>query len=126
MTASTGATIGKAAVGILQKPDETANRFVKVHSVDFTQQTLLVALEKATASKWEVENVSTAEVIEHKRALLEQDNFMAAFLDVLGQQLFEAGAGRGAHVGAGDSDNELLGITVDDLDSTVSTIVKGS
>jgi hypothetical protein len=45
--------IGKAIIKILEKPDETANKLLYVHSNYVTQVELLAALEKATGDKFE-------------------------------------------------------------------------
>ncbi|KNG47989.1 NAD(P)-binding protein [Stemphylium lycopersici] len=45
--------IGKAVIKILEKPDETANKILYVHSHYVTQLEVLDALEKATGDKFE-------------------------------------------------------------------------
>jgi hypothetical protein len=45
--------IGKAVIKILEKPDETANKLLYVHSHHVTQLEVLAALEKATKTKFE-------------------------------------------------------------------------
>jgi uncharacterized protein YbjT (DUF2867 family) len=45
--------IGKAVVKILEKPDETANKLLYIHSHHVTQLEVLAALEKATGDKFE-------------------------------------------------------------------------
>jgi uncharacterized protein YbjT (DUF2867 family) len=45
--------IGKAVIRILEKPDETSNRLLYVHSHYVTQLEVLSALEKATGDKFE-------------------------------------------------------------------------
>jgi uncharacterized protein YbjT (DUF2867 family) len=44
--------IGKAVIKILEKPDETANKLLYVHSHYVTQLEVLAALEKATGDKF--------------------------------------------------------------------------
>lgn len=55
------ATVGKAVVGILHHPAETANRYVHVNSYRTSQNEILAALEKATGTRWSVEHTSCEE-----------------------------------------------------------------
>ena len=109
VTCSTGKAIGIAAAGILLHVEETANRFLKVRSVKFTQNQCLAALEEATDSKWHVSRISTPELRVSKAEKDEEKRFQEAFLDVLAMQLFEDGTGRGL-ITPHENDNDLLGV----------------
>lgn len=64
---STLSFIANAVVRILQKPGETANRVLYVHSVYVTQNELVAALEKVTGEKFEREVQSSEEELAKSR-----------------------------------------------------------
>ena len=68
-------TIGKAVVGILEHSKETTNRHVHINSYNTTQNQILAALEKATGSKWEIENVTCAEEEKKGKQMLAKQDF---------------------------------------------------
>lgn len=49
---STMRQVARAIVAVLQKPDETANRFVHMQSFNVTQLEILAAFERATGASW--------------------------------------------------------------------------
>ena len=61
-TGTTLAGIGQAVVGVMQHPQETANRFVKVCSIKTCQNELVAAFLRATGQDWEVGQATTKEL----------------------------------------------------------------
>ena len=57
------ADLGKAVVRVLQKPQETKNRYIFATTVTTSHADILKELEKATDQVWEVEHISTADDI---------------------------------------------------------------
>ncbi|KAK6441847.1 hypothetical protein LTR95_001926 [Oleoguttula sp. CCFEE 5521] len=62
-TGTTRAGIGAAAEGVLQRPEQTANRFVKVLSIKICQNELLAAFEQAVDGDWVVQGSSADAMI---------------------------------------------------------------
>ncbi|ETS82329.1 hypothetical protein PFICI_04205 [Pestalotiopsis fici W106-1] len=108
-TGTTLEGIGQAVVGIFQNPEATANRFVKVRSIQTCQKQLLEAFQKATGKDWEVRNSTTAELAESGRRK-HKAGTAGWVLDLLVFQLFEPGKGRCIVATSQDSDNTLLGV----------------
>jgi hypothetical protein len=70
--------MGKAVVGILHNPAETANKFVYTSSLTATQNETLEALEKATSTKWEVTHMSTEQLLGDAKGALAKGDFTGA------------------------------------------------
>ncbi|OCL02031.1 NAD(P)-binding protein [Glonium stellatum] len=126
LTCTTGAAIGTAVANILLNADKTANRYLKVCSVKATQNQFLEALEEATDTKWNVTRVSTKDIMQGRTKKLQEKKFQEAFLDLLTVQLFEDGAGRGSIVEPEKSDNELLGVKVEDVKHVINMLVSAT
>ena len=75
----TEADLGKAVVGILNHPAETANKFVYVSSFSATQNETLEALEKATSTKWKVTRVSTEQQLSGAKEALGKGDMTGAY-----------------------------------------------
>jgi ABC-type glycerol-3-phosphate transport system substrate-binding protein len=120
-TGTTMSCIGDAVAGILQRPGATANKFLRIRSLEVTQNEILAAFEEATGEKWSVTSVSTKDIFEKGKAKLAAGD-MGAILDLMVVQLFEEGAGRSIVVTKEDSDNELLGLQEEE---DLSAVIKG-
>jgi hypothetical protein len=121
-TGVTLAGIGQAVVGILQNPDETANRHLCVRSLQTTQNDLLAAFEAATGEAWSVERSTSAELVARGRA--KRENGEGGWvLDLVVGQLYEDGAGNSVVIEKEQSDNYLLGVAEENLMDVVTTIV---
>ena len=75
-------TVGKAIVGILQHPDETASRCIFINSYHTSQNEILTALEKVTGEKWAVQKTNREEEGKRGREMLAKHDF-AGFLPAL-------------------------------------------
>ena len=120
ITGTTIASIGRGVAGILEHPDATANKFLRVRSLQVTQNEILAAFEGATGEKWSVTKVSSKDVLAEGRAKLAAGD-RGGMLDLLTVQLFEEGAGRSIVATKEESDNKLLGVPEEDL----LTVIKG-
>jgi uncharacterized protein YbjT (DUF2867 family) len=110
--------IGEAVIKILERPEETANKLLYVHSHYVTQLEVLAALEKVTGDKFErIDQDSRKEL----------DAVRPKMLDGDGEATEEVVAVWG--VVASDWKekegfaNELLGLKEDDLDEVVGRVV---
>ncbi|KAI1737620.1 NmrA-like family protein [Xylaria scruposa] len=118
-TGTTLEGIGQSVVGVLQRPAETANRFVKVRSIQVSQNALFEAFQKATKEeKWEVERSTTQKLLEEGRKKHAQ-GLNAWRLDLLVFQLYAPGEARCIVASRDDSDNLLLGVREESVDEIV-------
>ena len=117
------ATTGLATVAILDKPTETANRYVFVNSFRTTQNEILSALQTVTHQKWKVEHTTCEEESRVGKEKLEKGDWSG-----IGQPIMGASYSGGKYDFAEgrELDNELLGLPMDeDLEATVERIVRG-
>ncbi|KAK7917419.1 NmrA-like family protein [Apiospora marii] len=109
-TGTTLEGIGQAVVGVLQHPDETANRFVKARSIKTCQNELLAAFQSESPEKWAVKHEKVADLLAGGRQKHEAGN-RGWILDLSVVQLYEEGSARCVVAARReDSDAELLGI----------------
>ncbi|KAH0276867.1 NAD(P)-binding protein, partial [Aureobasidium melanogenum] len=118
-TGTTLEGIGQAVVGTLQNPQATANRFLKVQSINTCQNELLEAFLKITGEEWEVTRSTSKELIESGKADFESGAGMWR-LKLAVATLYDVGQGRGRVAPSRqDSDAELLRVK----DETAAEIV---
>ncbi|KAI1875120.1 uncharacterized protein JN550_002549 [Neoarthrinium moseri] len=108
-TGTTLSGIGQSVVGVLKRPDATANRFVKARSIQTCQNELLAAFQIVTGRRWEV-HVGKVSDLRESGKQKHQDGAGGWVLDLLVFQLFEPGKGRCIVASHEDSDATLLGI----------------
>jgi hypothetical protein len=121
---STLGTASAAVAKVLLKPEETKNRPVFVASFTLSQRQLLAALEKASGSTWQVENMTSEEAVTKAKELGKQDKSEGLKLLVL-QLLYADDADRGADFEKDDLlDNKLLELPTEDLTEVVERVVK--
>lgn len=118
-TGTTLAGIGQSVAGVLRRPEQTANRFVRTMSIETSQRELLGAFEKLTARKWGVHRRSTRDLMEDGRRMLrEGDGGWRLCLVVA--QLYDEGEGRGMLAATrGESDADLLGVAAETAEQVV-------
>lgn len=117
-TGTTLEGIGQSVIGVLQHPEQTANRFVTVMSIKTCQNELLEAFESATGGKWDVKRSTTKELKERGRAKLRAGDG-GWILDLVVAQLFDEGEGRCAVAQSREqSDSDLLGV-IDEMPQDV-------
>jgi hypothetical protein len=123
-TGTTLEGIGQAVVGVLQHPDETANRFVKARSIQTCQNELLEAFQSATGSQWDVQRSSTKALLASGRSKF-QAGIGGWVLDLVVAQLFDKGEARCVVASSReDSDADLLGVAEETPQKLVAKILK--
>ncbi|KAH7166518.1 hypothetical protein EDB81DRAFT_853144 [Dactylonectria macrodidyma] len=115
-SASTLGFIGKAVVGILKNPAETANKYLSVAGNVLSQNDILQAVEKYTGAKFDVTHNTGAELEKIGDEKLARGDF-SAFGPYLESFLFSDGSGHGLK--PEDSANELLGLKQESLEETI-------
>ncbi|RHZ70206.1 hypothetical protein CDV55_107546 [Aspergillus turcosus] len=109
-TGTTLEGIGQSVVGVLQHPDETANRFVKAQSIITCQNELLDAFQSVSGKQWEVQRASTRTLKENGKRKF-QEGISGWILDLVVAQLFDEGQSRCLLARSREeSDADLLGI----------------
>ncbi|KAI5250723.1 NAD(P)-binding protein [Aureobasidium subglaciale] len=109
-TGTTLEGIGQAVLGVLEHPEETANRFCKVQSLQTCQNELLEAFEKVTGEKWKVTKTTSKELIQSGKEDFHTGNGMWR-LKLAVATLYDVSEGRGMVAASRqESDAELLGI----------------
>lgn len=117
--------IGQAVVGVLQHPEETANRFVKVRSIKTCQQALLDAFQSVTGKEWDVRRATTQGLIESGRRK-HQEGVGGWVLDLVVAQLFEPGKARCVVAASREeSDAGLLGMVEESPEDVVRKALRG-
>ena len=117
------ATTGLATAAILDKPAETANRYVFINSFRTTQNDILSALQTVTHQKWKVQHTTCEEQSRIGREKLEMGEWSG-----IGQAIMGASYSGGEYDFAEGRvlDNELLGLPMDEnLERTVERILRG-
>ncbi|PWY66104.1 NAD(P)-binding protein [Aspergillus heteromorphus CBS 117.55] len=123
-TATTLAGIGQSVVGVLQHPDETANRFVKVLSLITNQTELLEAFQRVTGRQWPVQRASAQTLIESG-----QRKFQAGMggwvLELVVAQMYDEGQARCVMAPSWEaSDSPLLGVKNESADEVVAKVLQ--
>ncbi|KAF4446192.1 hypothetical protein F53441_10168 [Fusarium austroafricanum] len=122
-TGTTLEGIGQSVVGVLQHPDETANRTVRVMSIKTCQNELLEAFQKGTGSKWDIQRSTTHELIDGARKK-HQNGQGGWILELAVAQLFEDGKARSLVAPTWEeSDSGLLGLQKETPESLVAGIL---
>jgi hypothetical protein len=121
-TGVTLAGIGQSVVGILRNPDETANRHLRVQSIQTCQNDILTAFETTTGGAWNVERSTSAELLARGRA--KKENGEGGWvLDLVVGHLYQEGAANSVVVEKEESDNDLLGVVEENLMDVVKEIL---
>ncbi|KIV99437.1 uncharacterized protein PV09_08868 [Verruconis gallopava] len=119
--------LGKAVIGCLEHPEETANKVVYASTMATTQNEILAALEKATSAKWDVERKTTEQQLREARESLDKGDFAGAFTMVKATLLGNL-PGLEQHYEVDVKDklaNDILGLTRASLEETVNRLVAG-
>lgn len=124
-TGTTLEGIGQSVVGVLQHPDETANRFVKAMSIKTNQMELLRAFEAATGEKngqtgWTVENSTVQTLLDRGRNKYREGDG-GWRLDLMVAQMSEEGQARCVLAPSWEeSDSRLLGVRAETAEEVVA------
>lgn len=71
--------LGTAIASVLKKPEETANKYLFISSIETTQNEILAALEETTGVKWTVNATTTNVQVDAARQKLGAGDFSGAF-----------------------------------------------
>lgn len=116
--------IGQAVVGVLQHPDETVNRFVKVMSISTCQNELLEAFQSGTGSQWEVQRWSSKALKRSGQSKF-QANIRGWVLELVVAQLFDQGEARCLVAPSREvSDSDMLGVAEESPLEVVRKVMK--
>ncbi|PGG97776.1 hypothetical protein GX51_07158 [Blastomyces parvus] len=118
-------SVGQAVVGTFLNPTETANKFLRIRSLQTTQNQILGAFEQITESKWAVERISTKELYRAGKEKMEKGEG-GWILDILCTQIFADGGNRSIVATKEDSDNALVGVREVKLADVIRDIVAES
>jgi len=120
-TSTTIESVGTGVVGVLNKPEETKNKYVYIGSFTSTQNEVLSVLEKVTGKKWSVQHTTSEEKIKDgKEKVARRDSsairplVTAATYNEKGGSNFEADEGLS---------NDLLGLPKESLESVIKSVV---
>lgn len=118
---STFAQIGKATAAILQKPEETKNRFAYIQSFRINQNQLLKAFEKTTGESWNVKKYDSSDYVKERKAKADggEKSAVEDLVWVLGTLEADWEAREGYA-------NDLLGLKQENLEEVVARIVKNN
>lgn len=110
-TATPLSFVAAGVVSVLQNPDKTANRVIRLHGAVMTQNRLLALLKRFTgdADGWSVTHSSTVEREGEAYAALQRDPGDFAVWAVMMLQCAVWGAKFGNDF-SGENDNEMLGL----------------
>ncbi|UKZ68384.1 uncharacterized protein TrAtP1_009423 [Trichoderma atroviride] len=70
--------LGAATAAVLKKPEETANKYLFISSVETTQNEILAALEETTGTKWTVNKTTTKEQVDAALEKLGAGDFLGS------------------------------------------------
>lgn len=118
-TATNVAQIGKAVTRVLQKPEETANRYVYVSSVQTSQKEILDSIERVTGEKWNVVNVNSESKIKELKGKLENGDYSGIFT-LVSAAIAAVPLGNLEKAGL---NNDLVGLEKESLDETVRRVL---
>jgi hypothetical protein len=110
-------------VGILNHPDETANKYLSTASFTLSQNELVALVEELTGSKLPVTHVKSADLQKEGEDKLAVGDFRA-FVDFLRVHNGADGAGNG--LTEEQTANGLIGLPYEDLRAAVESWLKRS
>ncbi|KAH6644859.1 hypothetical protein C7974DRAFT_440467 [Boeremia exigua] len=124
-TAFTGtllAKVAKAVLAILDRPQETRNRYVYISSFTTTQNEVLAAFERVDGRKWSVVHENSEDILATGRKMVQQGDYGGTMHLVRYIVTNKAGLGLSPREKLWD---ERLGLEEDDLEQMVRDIYSG-
>ncbi|RFU73924.1 hypothetical protein TARUN_8305 [Trichoderma arundinaceum] len=115
--------LATAVVSVLKYPEETANKYIFISSVETTQNEILTALEEATGSKWTVKNTTTKEQVESALQKLGAGDFSGAFALVRATSYSNTPGLKSNYAKDEMLSNDLLGLKPTSVTETVKHVV---
>lgn len=120
----TAKQMGKAVVATLQNPEKAANQYLLVASLVTTQNEILAALEKATASTWKITHTTTKEELREATERISKGDF-GAFYTMGTASMYAIKEGLGSDYTKEEKfANDLLGLKMEKLEDIVNEAVR--
>ncbi|KAK4464297.1 hypothetical protein QBC42DRAFT_47750 [Cladorrhinum samala] len=119
---STLAQIGRAVVKVLQRPEETANKYIAISSFQVSQNELIAVVEELTGTKLPVAKREKSEDLQKAGEDKLAVGDFRAFVDFL--RAYNSADGAGHAVSEEDSANGLIGLEYEDLKEEVGKWLK--
>ncbi|CAF3099637.1 unnamed protein product [Rotaria socialis] len=113
--------LGKAIVAILHHPELTLNKRIYIADATFTQQEVLVLLEKYTSTKWTVKHTTTEETLKQGQEEWTRGNFLDAYIAFILGLIYN---GEGACDFEDKTHNKALGLERVSLEQIVNEAVQ--
>ncbi|RYN60366.1 hypothetical protein AA0119_g13268 [Alternaria tenuissima] len=116
--------VGKAVVGALTHPSETANQYLYVATVTTTQKDILASLESHSGKRWEAQDVTTEQQLTAGRELVSKGDFTGMFMLVQAAAWGSVPDIRSAFPVDESLANAVLGVPEGTIDETVKAVLK--
>ncbi|KAJ4993146.1 isoflavone reductase family protein [Stagonosporopsis vannaccii] len=116
--------VGKAVVGVLAHPSETANQYLYVATVTTTQKDILDLLESQSKIKWKVQNVTTEQQLTAGRELISKGDFTGMFMLVQAAAWGSVPGIRSAFPVDETLANATLGVPEGNMNETIKAVLK--
>lgn len=116
-------SLGQSVVSVLQNPEQTKNKYLYVASVETTQREILAALEKATATKWTVQETTTETQLSEAAKKLTGGDFEGAFILVRATVFGNSPGLNANYVKDTELANDILGLKLESVEETVKRVV---
>lgn len=109
----------------MEHPQETANRYLYIYSVETSQNEILEALEEVTGTKWTVQHLTMEE--QFKEARIKHDGGdVQGMYALIRATLYSSTPGlRANYTKEENLVNDLFGIKEDSVKATVRRVVEG-
>ncbi|KAL7944846.1 NAD(P)-binding protein [Trichoderma barbatum] len=114
--------LGTAVASVLKKPEETANKYLFVSSVETTQNEVLAALETATSTKWAINNTTTREQIDAALQKIGAGDFSGAFTLVRATSYSNISGLKSNYAKEETLSNDILGLKPASITKTVKRV----
>lgn len=115
--------LGQSVVSVLKHPQETANKYLYVASVEVTQNEILQTLEEQTASKWKVaDTTSDAQKSEAFKRLSDGD-FSGGLILVRATSFANDPTLHANYVTDEELSNDLLGLGPESVKQTIKRVL---
>lgn len=115
--------LGDAIIAALKHWNQVSNRYIYVASVETTQNKMIAALEKATASKWDIIHVKTETQIQEANKQLASGDFSGAFTLVRATVFSNIPGLKSNYAKDEVLSNDVLGLEMEEIEETVQRIL---
>jgi uncharacterized protein YbjT (DUF2867 family) len=118
------ATVGRYVAAVLKHPEETANKYIFVHSFSTTQNEVIAALEKHSGKTWTKKHTTVAQGVKDAAVAFEKGDYKTGILLGLRSIIY------GSEYSGGFEKKKtyltpVLGLPLEDVDTTVKELLEG-